>query len=105
MIGLQSLCRRFYFFLGKVVPPELLLWLLFGMPDVFAYSKTNFFKSLFWPFCQGRMADGEFLDPLDKGGKPSNIPGGICWLNLVVLVEHINPGQGRVAVEFLDPLP
>ena len=35
----------------------------------------------------GRMSV-EFLDPLGRGGKPSNIPGGICWLNLVVLVER-----------------
>ena len=35
----------------------------------------------------GRMAV-EFLDPLERGGKPSNIPGGICWSNLVVLVER-----------------
>ena len=26
----------------------------------------------------GRMAV-EFLDPLGREGKPSNIPGGICW--------------------------
>ncbi len=30
----------------------------------------------------------EFLDPLGRGGKPSNIPCRICWLNLVVLVER-----------------
>jgi hypothetical protein len=30
----------------------------------------------------------EFLDSLGRGGKPSNTPGGICWLNLVVLVER-----------------
>ena len=30
----------------------------------------------------------EFLDPLGRGGKPSNIPGGICWLDSVVLVER-----------------
>ena len=30
----------------------------------------------------------EFPDPLERGGKPSNIPGGICWSNLVVLVER-----------------
>ncbi len=30
----------------------------------------------------------EFLDPLGRGGKPSNIPGGIFWLDLVVLVER-----------------
>ena len=29
----------------------------------------------------------EFLDPLAKRGKHSNIPDGICWLDLVVLVE------------------
>ena len=28
----------------------------------------------------GRMAVG-FLDPPGRGGKPSNIRGGICWLN------------------------
>ena len=30
----------------------------------------------------------KFLDPLGRGGKPSDIPCGICWLNLVVLVER-----------------
>ena len=43
----------------------------------------------------GRMAVG-FLDPLGRGGKPSNIPGGICCLNLGV--------YGRMADGFLDPL-
>ncbi len=33
----------------------------------------------------------DFLDPLGRGGKPSNIPGGIFWLNLVVLVERADP--------------
>ena len=35
----------------------------------------------------GRVAV-EILVPLGRGGKPSNIPGGIFWLNLVVLVER-----------------
>ncbi len=30
----------------------------------------------------------EFIDPLGRGGKSSNIPGGIFWLDLVVLVER-----------------
>jgi hypothetical protein len=30
----------------------------------------------------------ESLDPLGRGGQPSNIPGGICWFNLVVLVQR-----------------
>ncbi len=30
----------------------------------------------------------EFLDPLGRGGKQSNVTGGIFWLNLVVLVER-----------------
>ncbi len=30
----------------------------------------------------------ELLDPLGGGGKPNNIPGGVCWLDLVVLVER-----------------
>ncbi len=34
----------------------------------------------------GRMAIG-FLNPPRRRGTPSNIPGGICWLDLVVLVE------------------
>ncbi len=41
---------------------------------------VNFLKNY------GRMAV-EFLDLPGRGGKPSsNIPGGICWLDLVVLV-------------------
>ena len=55
------------------------------------------------------MAD-EFLDPLGRGGNLSNIPGGIYWLNLVVLVERADLYSvavcvyGRMADEFLDPL-
>ena len=30
----------------------------------------------------------EFLDPSGRRGKPSNIPAGICWLHLVVIVER-----------------
>ncbi len=30
----------------------------------------------------------EFLNPLGRRGKPSNINGGFFWLNLVVLVEQ-----------------
>ena len=47
----------------------------------------------------GRMAV-EFLDPLRRGGKPSNIPGGICWSKLVVLVERAD--RYSVAVRTLD---
>ena len=39
------------------------------------------------PLSYGRMAV-EFHDPLGRGGKPSNIPASICWLNLVDLVER-----------------
>ncbi len=41
----------------------------------------------------------EFLDPLGRGGEPSNIPGAICWSNLVVLVER----AGRYSVAVLTP--
>jgi hypothetical protein len=40
----------------------------------------------------GRMAV-EFLDPLGRGGKPSNIPGGICWYSTCSTGEN-NP-EGR----------
>ena len=46
----------------------------------------------------GRMAV-EFLDPLGRGEKPSNIPGGICWLDLLVLVERAD----RYSVAVLTP--
>ncbi len=46
------------------------------------YSVTTLY---IWPY--DRMAV-DFLDPLGRGGKPINIPGGISWLNLVVLVER-----------------
>ncbi len=42
-------------------------------------------------FCacaRGERLLGAFLDPLGREGKPSNIPGGICWSNLVVLVKR-----------------
>ena len=32
----------------------------------------------------------EFLNPLGRGEKPSNIPGGIYWLDLVVLIERVH---------------
>ncbi len=35
-------------------------------------------------FFYGRMTV-EFLDPLGRGGKPSNIPGGIFWFYLYLL--------------------
>ncbi len=49
----------------------------------------------------------EFLDPLGRGGKPSDIRGGIYWLDLVVLVERAgvlgaNLLYGRMAVGFLE---
>jgi hypothetical protein len=37
-----------------------------------------------WPYA----AVHAMPDPLGRGGQPSNIPGGICWLLLVVLVER-----------------
>ncbi len=38
-------------------------------------------------YVAGRMAV-EFFDPFRRGGTPSNILGGICWSNLLVLVER-----------------
>jgi hypothetical protein len=42
----------------------------------------------------------KFLDPLGRGGKPSNIPGGIFWLDLVVIVERAD----RQSVAGLGPI-
>ncbi len=41
----------------------------------------------------------KLLDPLGSVGKPSNIPGGIFWLNSVVLVEW----EGRRSIAVLSP--
>ncbi len=54
--------------------------------------------SLYRPYDHDRMAVG-FLDPLGRGGKMSNIPGGICCL-LVVLVERAD----RQFVAVLSPM-
>ncbi len=43
----------------------------------------------------GRMAV-EFLDPLGRGGNLSNIPGGIRWSNLLVLVERADRSSAAV---------
>ena len=40
----------------------------------------------------------ESLIPLEEEDKPSNIPGGICWLNLVVLVERADRYSVAVCV-------
>jgi hypothetical protein len=36
----------------------------------------------------------EFLDQLGRGGKPSNIPCGICWSNLVVVAFVFTKKKG-----------
>jgi hypothetical protein len=62
-------------------------WSFPAHPWVIPVKKVILYTSMsFWrlPRGYGRMAV-EFLDPLGRGGKPSNIPYGIFWSNLVVL--------------------
>ncbi len=59
------------------------------------YSEFFSGKMLFsvgvWPY--GRYI---LQSPWRKGGKPSSIPGGICWLDLVVFVERADRANPKL---------